>query len=244
MTHDPSCRLATAEQIVNGNNPFEKIDTPLGTMERWRAEAMLIGTTSGAQSVLQTIRDDAAELEKKTIAFDAKKSAVLSTVNKLLKFMSRVDQLTTRVEELEAKRKADEAEQRELEEEPLELPPDFDRPQDLPPSKIGDDETHQPSGELHSIAAKTEEEEEPSELPEPPLETEADAGKVPLSYGNVPMSYIKGAPKDATSRDQALPRRAEQAGDLPEGLVEEPLEVPAPKGSVVPQPTAVSLNSR
>jgi hypothetical protein len=232
MTHDPS-RLATAEQIVNGNNPFEKIDTPLGTMERWRAEAMLIGTTSGIQSFYQTFRNDAAELEKKTVELDAKKSAVLSTVNKLLKFMSRVDELTTRVEELEAKRKADEAEQRELEEEPLELPPDFDRPQDLPPSKIGDDETHHPSGELHSIVAKEEEEEEPSELPQPPLETEAntresDAGKVPLSYGNVPTSYVHGE---------------DQAGDLPEeleqGLPEPP---PEPRGGVVPQPISVSLN--
>jgi hypothetical protein len=243
MTHDPS-RLATAEQIVNGNNPFEKIDTPLGTMERWRAEAMLIGTTSGIQSFYQTFRSDAAELEKKTAALDAKKSAVLSTVNKLLKFMSRVDELTSRVEELEAKRRADEEQQRELEEEPLELPPDLDRLQDLPPSKIGDDTTYQPGGELHSIAAKTEEEEEPSELPEPPLETETDAGGVPLSYGNVPLSYVRGGPKDAAAspKDQSLLRRAEQAGDLPEGLVEEPLEVPAPRGSVYPQPTAISLN--
>jgi hypothetical protein len=232
MTHDPS-RLATAEQIVNGNNPFEKIDTPLGTMERWRAEAMLIGTTSAAQSVLQTIRDDAAELEQKTVELDAKKSAVLNTVNKLLKFMSKVDALTSRVEAFEAKRKADEAEQREFEEEP-ELPPDLDRPQDLPPSKIGDDETHTPSGELHSIAPKTKEEEAPSsELPEPPLESEAntresDAGKVPLSYGNVPTSYVHGE---------------DQAGDLPEeleqGLPEPP---PEPKGSVYPQPVSISLN--
>jgi len=58
MTHTP--HLATIEQIMDGNNPFEIIDTPLGVMERWRAEAMLIGSTSGVQSVFQTIRDDAA----------------------------------------------------------------------------------------------------------------------------------------------------------------------------------------
>jgi hypothetical protein len=68
MTHDPSRRLATAEEIMNGKNPFERVSTPLGEMERWRAEAMLIGTTGGMQSVLQTVRDDAAELEKKTAA--------------------------------------------------------------------------------------------------------------------------------------------------------------------------------
>src|SRR5262249_7527948 len=139
MTRD--ARLPTIEQIMNGNSPFETVDTPLGTMERWRAEAMLIGTTGGMQSVLQTIRNDAAELEKRTAALDAKKSAVLSTVNRLLRFMSRVDALASRVEALEAKHKADEATQRKLDEEPIELPPDFDRPQDLPPAKIGDDET-------------------------------------------------------------------------------------------------------
>ena len=58
MAHD--ARLPTIEQIMNRNNPFETVSTPLGTMERWRAEAMLIGSTSGVQSVFQTIRDDAA----------------------------------------------------------------------------------------------------------------------------------------------------------------------------------------
>ena len=46
MTYDPS-RLATAEEIVNGSSPFELVDTALGKMERWRAEALIIGTTSG-----------------------------------------------------------------------------------------------------------------------------------------------------------------------------------------------------
>ena len=201
MTHDHSHRLATAEEIMNGNNPFETVSTPLGTMERWRAEAMLIGTTGGMQSVLQTIRDDAAEFEKKTVELDAKKSAVLNTVNRLLRFMSRVDALTSRVEALEAK-------------QPIELPPDIAEYQTrTPPSEVGDD-THQPGGELHSIAAKEEE-----QLPEPPLETEPDAGGVPLSYGK------------------------DQAADLPEeldqGLPEPP---PEPRGSVYPQPVSISLN--
>src|SRR5262249_1784719 len=136
----------------------------------------------------------------------------------------------SRVEAAEDRRRADEEQQREFEEEPIELPPDLDRPQDLPPSKIGSDEEFAPSGELHSIAAKEEEQPSSSELPEPPLEVE-DAGGVPLSYGNVPTSYVCGrGPKD-------------QAGDLPEeleqGLPEPP---PEPRGSVYPQPVAISLN--
>jgi len=226
MTHDPSRRLATAEEIMNGKNPFERVSTPLGEMERWRAEAMLIGTTGGMQSVLQTIRNDAAELEKKTAALDAKKHAVLSTVNRLLRFMSRVDALTSRVEAFEAKRRADEAQQREFEEEPT-LPPDIHEYQTrTPPAEIGD-ETHTPGGELHDLPPKDE------ELPEPPEpETTLDAGKVPLSYGNVPMSYVKGAPKD-------------QAGDLPEELEQGlPGLPPEPRGSVVPQPVSTSLNEQ
>ena len=150
--------------------------------------------------MLQTVRDDAAELEKKTAALDAKKSAVLSTVNRLLRFMSRVDALTSRVEALKAKRKADEAVQRKLDEEPIELPPDISEKQTLaPPAEIGDD-THQPGGELHAVAPK-------SELPEPPLEPE-------------------GA----------------EVGDLPKELEDPPDPVPEPRGSVYPQPTAISLN--
>ena len=222
MTHD--AHLPTIEQIMNGN-PFEIVDTPWGKMEAWRASTMATGTMGALAQVAAIVRTDAAELEKKTAALDAKKSAVLSTVNRLLRFMSRVDALTSRVEALEAKCKADEAAQRKLDEEPIELPPDIAEYQThTPPSEVGDD-THQPGGELHSIAAKEEE-----QLPEPPLETESDAGGVPLSYGNVPTSYIKGAPKD-------------QAGDLPEeleqGLPEPP---PEPRGTVYPQPVSISLN--
>jgi len=218
MTHD---RLPTLEEVMNGN-PFELIDSPFaeGKMERWRANAMATGTMGYLAQVYEMVRNDAAALEEKTAALDAKKSAILGTVNRLLKFMSRVDALTSRIETLEAKHKADEAAQREFEEE-LELPPDFDRPQDLPPTPIGD-ETHQPGGELHSLAAK-EEEEEPSELPEPPQETEAntresDAGKVPLSYAPVPLSYVGRGPKDA-------------AGDLPKELEDPPDPVPLAIGT-------------
>src|SRR5215831_6192955 len=161
MTHD--ARLPTLEHVLDGN-PFELIDSPFaeGKMERWRANAMATGTMGYLAQIYKMVRNDAAELEKKTAALDAKKSAVLSTVNRLLRFMSRVDALTSRVEALEEKRKADEAEQRKFEEEPLTLPPDIAEYQaSAPPAEIGD-ETHQ-QGELHTIAPK----DEPlSELPE------------------------------------------------------------------------------
>ena len=81
-------------------NPFELIDSPFaeGKMERWRANAMATGTMGYLAQIYEMVRNDAAELEQKTAALDAKKSAVLSTVNRLLRFMSRVDALTSGVE--------------------------------------------------------------------------------------------------------------------------------------------------
>jgi len=237
MTHDPR-HLGTLEQIMNGSDPFTLIPTPLGEMEKWRAEALLIGSTSRIQDVYRTIRDDATALEARANADKAQHALLRRFFTTVGKFLDATDHMVSRVEAADEERRADEEQQREFEEEPLILPPDLDRLQDLPPSKI-EDETHQPSGELHVIAAKSEQEQEQeqeqeraSELPEPPQEPEttSDAGKVPLSYGNVPMSYVKGAPKD-------------QAGDLPkeleQGLPEPP---PEPKGGVYPQPISISLN--
>ena len=81
---------------------------------------------------------------------------------------------------VEEKRRADEQAQREFEEEPLELPPDISEYQaSTPPAEIGDD-THQPGGELHAVAPK-------SELPEPPLETEGDeVGDLPKELEDPP----------------------------------------------------------
>ena len=232
MTHNP--HLATLEQIA-AHDPFEIIDTPWGRIEAWRASTMATGTMGALAQVHQIVRNDAAELQEKLVELDAKKHAVLSTINRLVKFMSRVDSLAARIDALEAKRRADEAERERLEEEPLTLPPDLAAYQSsAPPKEIGD-ETHQPGGELHSVAAKSEQEEEPepaSDLPEPPLEVEDnDMGGVPLSYKSVPTSYVRGGPKD-------------NVGDLPEELeLAEPPDLSSePKGSVLPQPTALFGN--
>src|SRR5262249_37822608 len=110
--------------LDNNQDPWEIIDTPWGEMEAWRASTLATGTMGCLTQVAAIVRNDVAALQEKIVAFDAKKSAVLKTVNKLFNFMSRVDALTSRVGALEAKRKADEAVQRKLDEEPIELPPD------------------------------------------------------------------------------------------------------------------------
>jgi hypothetical protein len=181
MTHNLEFKYSDPQ------DPFAIIPTPWGEMEAWRASTIATGTMGALAQVHQIVRNDAAELEQKTVELDAKKHAVLSTINRLVKFMSRVDSLTARVEQLEAKRRSDEEQQQQFEEEPIELPPDLDRLQDLPPSKIGADanaaETHHPSGDLHSVEAK----EEPSELPEPPLEEGDDnVGDLPEELAEPP----------------------------------------------------------
>jgi hypothetical protein len=171
--------LPTIEEIMQHRNPFEIIDSPWGRIECWRASTLATGTMGALTQVYEIVRNDAAELQEKTVAFDAKKASVLRTVNKLLNFMSRVDALTSRVEALEAKRKADEERQREFE-EPIEEPPGTEEPQA--------DDTHVPGGELHAL------------VPEPALELEGDEAEFELPE-----------PQD-------------------------------PTGTVIPQPTAISLN--
>jgi BMFP domain-containing protein YqiC len=171
MTHGP--------RLVMNGNPFEIIDTPWGEMEAWRASTMATGTMGALAQVAAIVRNDAAELEKRTVALDAKKHAVLNTVNKLLSFMSRVDALTSRVEALEAKHKADEATQRDFKAEPLELPPDIAEKQTLAPPAEIEDETPAPSGELHAVG--------PSKPSEPDLEVEDDqAGDLPQEFEEPP----------------------------------------------------------
>jgi hypothetical protein len=99
--------------------------------------------------------------------------------------------MVSRVEAAEEKRRTDEEQQLQFEEEPLTLPPDIAEYQTLAPATKIEDETHHPGGELHSIDPKEEEQPSSSELPEPPLETESDAGGVPLSCPPVPLSYTK-----------------------------------------------------
>src|SRR5262249_23064585 len=170
--------LPTIEEIMH-RDPFELVDSPWGTIEAWRASTMATGTMGALAQVYEMVRNDAAELQEKTVAFDAKKASVLRTVNKLLNFMSRVDALTSRVEALEAKRKTDEEQQCQFE-EPIEEPPGTEEPQA--------DDTHVPGGEFHGP------------VPEPALELEGDEAEFELPE-----------PKD-------------------------------PTGTVIPQPTAISLN--
>jgi hypothetical protein len=227
MTHDPSRRLVSLEQVMNGSNPFELIETPLGKMEKWRAETLLIGSTSGIQDVYRTIRDDAAAQAARADEAEARNALIEHLCAKVAEFEQRFNDHEARLAAAEDKRRADEAREAEFEEEPLELPPDIAAHQELtPPTKIEDGahDTHVPGGELHEVPAK----EGASELPEPPFETEDAAGGPPRG---VPLSYVHAA--DQT--EFAIPEP---------GMTNTDARRRKGKGGIVSQPTAISLNEQ
>jgi hypothetical protein len=148
-------------------------------------------------------------------------------------FADHVSQFVTRIEEAEQQRRTDQEREAAFNEEPITLPP-AEEPGD---PTAQDADTHEPSGDLHTLAAKeeppeplVEDEELPSELPDEPPQTETDAeGGVPLSYGKVPTSYVH-------TEDQS-----EFA--LPEPMMTEDARRRRKlQGGVVQQPTAISLN--
>src|SRR5262245_17917203 len=195
MTHD--ARLPTLEQIMNGS-PYDLVDTPFATepMEAWRAQSMALGVGGALASLhklYQLVRNDAADAATRADEAQAREALVIHLCDQVAAMRERINRLA---DALEARQRADaEAAERQhkLDEEPIELPPDLDRPQDLPPAPIGDT-TPSPSGDLHEVAATEE------------------------------------------------PPSADKVGDLPKELAEPPPPVPEPKGSVYPQPTAISLN--
>jgi hypothetical protein len=155
MTHDP--HLPTLEQVMDGFNrdPREFVDTPLGRMERWCAETMLIGTTKGMLNVYDTIRSDAASQAARADAEQAREALITHVCDQITELSRRFDDLEARLNEAEDKRRSDAQAAREAEaEDPLDLPPDLAEYQAAePPAPIGD-EAPAPGGELHAVAAK------------------------------------------------------------------------------------------
>ena len=90
-------RLPTLEQIMNSSSPFETIDTPLGKMERWRAEALIIGSTSGIQDVYRTIRDDATAQAARADEAEARATLIRHLCAKVDAFESKLDNLVAQV---------------------------------------------------------------------------------------------------------------------------------------------------
>jgi hypothetical protein len=156
MTNSP--RLATIEKIMEGSNPFELVDVqPFGTMERWRAEAMLIGSTGGIQSVYNLVRSDASAAMARADETEVRNQLIQHVCDKIVEFEKRFDALTTRLAEAEKLRQDAEAHKAKFDAEPLELPPDIQEYQTrTPPTEIRDD-------------PPPDDDREASKLPDPPL---------------------------------------------------------------------------
>ena len=182
MTHNP--RLPTLEAIMNGNNPYELVDSPFaeGKMEAWRVQSLALGA-SGALAALhqlyQMVRNDAADASARADEAQAREALVKHLCDQVAAMQERINRLA---DALEARQRADEEasrHQRRFDEEPLTLPPDIEEYQSrTPPAEIGDD-TPAPGGELHQIAAK----EEPSADPE---DRDDELGDLPEELRDLP----------------------------------------------------------
>lgn len=134
MTHDP--RLPTLEQIMDDNNSYEIIDSPVGRMERWRASTLM---TAGIQHYVQ-VRDDAIEATTRLHETLARADAAIARRGLIKHLADQMAEISKRVDVLEARHRADaEREERErlFEEEPLSEPPGTNEPE---PAEIKDDE--------------------------------------------------------------------------------------------------------
>jgi hypothetical protein len=193
MTHD----APTLEQVMDGFNRDQRelVDTPLGRMERWCAETMLIGTTKGMLNVYDTIRADAATEAARADAEQARVALLKDVHKKLDALTARVDAIASELETFKAKERADaqaeEERQRQLADDPLEDPPSdiLEYQARNPPTEIGDAEEHQPGGELHAVAPSAERDRGASEDPdEPDPEIEDD------DQGTLPNELQEGVP--------------------------------------------------
>ena len=200
MTYDP--RLPTLEAIMNGS-PYELVDTPFSKdkMEAWRAQGMALGAGGALAAfhrLYEMVRNDAADQAARADEAKAREALVQHLCDQVAEMQERINRLADALEE---RQRADEEKtrhQRRLDEELIELPPDISEKQTLaPPRKIGDDETHHPGGELHSLDPKDKEEPE-----DPDLEVEDTDNE-----GDLPNELQKGVPPAPSSYPNAeLPK--------------------------------------
>ena len=155
MTHNP--RLPTLEAVMNGS-PYELVDTPFSKdkMEAWRAQSIATGVggaLAAMHQLYQLVRNDAADAAARADEAQAREALVKHLCDQVAEMQERINRLADALEERQRSNEAAAQHQRRFDEEPITLPPDLSEYQTrTPPAKIGD-ETHQPGGELHAIAA-------------------------------------------------------------------------------------------
>jgi hypothetical protein len=117
-------------------------------------------------------------------------AAVASRITDLgVHLMDQVEALTVRADKqrrLDAKRRADQERRAQEEAARAEAAEIRNYLNEHPEPGTSTDDTHHPGGELHSLDPVDKEH----------LDPEDDAGGVPLSYGNVPSSYVSREAED------------------------------------------------
>ena len=128
MTHD--ARLATLEQIMNGNSPYELVDSPFaeGKMEAWRAQSIATGVggaLAAMHQLYQLVRNDAADAAARADEAKAREALVAHLCDQVSAMQERINRLA---DAIEARERADAEAVRErarFDEEEIALPPDI-----------------------------------------------------------------------------------------------------------------------
>jgi hypothetical protein len=111
MTTAPSRPLVHSYEP--NKNPMELVDTPSGPMERWRADALLVGETSALADISKQIREDAvarmdaieareAELNARDDAISARERQHAVSVARFTDFVGKASVLFDRLEKARA----------------------------------------------------------------------------------------------------------------------------------------------
>ncbi len=141
MTTVPAYPLRHA--YLGDADPEETIDTRIGRMERWRADALLLGEVSGLSALRDHVKNDAVaaidEVEQREQAVaareriaDAREQALRATAARLDALAERITEEWDRIEQV----RADQERERN---EPLAEPPDPTSKVPEPSLSVGDD---------------------------------------------------------------------------------------------------------
>jgi hypothetical protein len=181
MIHDP--RLPTLEEVMNGN-PFERIDTPWGHIERWRASTLATGTMGALKNVYDIVRSDAAEAAARADADTARITLLQDVLEKLDALSARCDALASENAALKARARDDAARKAKFDQEPVTLPPDLLRSHEPePPLELeGADKTDNTDSGIGDLP---EEIQLPKPLSQPAPEPKGKVQQQPIAlFGN------------------------------------------------------------
>jgi len=102
MTHDP--RLPSLEQLMNGNNPYELVDSPFAKdkMEAWRAQSIATGVGGALAAMHQLyhlVRNDAADAAARADEAQAREALIKHLHDQVAKMQERINRLADALEE-------------------------------------------------------------------------------------------------------------------------------------------------